>query len=128
MLFPTNPLIGLDCWLLRCNVLIDDYVEQQYIYPNNDICRLLINIDQPIPYHISTHQNKTNPKFDVFSLRRPLFLLGFFSNARRMPLRLQVDDSIDLLELGSPAPKAHYVLQYRRSVWESELGWVDGLE
>ncbi|CAL1150638.1 unnamed protein product [Cladocopium goreaui] len=25
----------------------------------------------------------------------------------------EVDDSIDLLELGSPAPKAHYVLQYR---------------
>eukprot|EP00435_Cladocopium_sp_Y103_P015328 s458_g3.t1 len=25
----------------------------------------------------------------------------------------KVDDSVDLLELGSPAPKAHYVLQYR---------------
>ena len=71
-------------------------------------------------------QNKTNPKFDVFSLRRPLFLLGTFQCPACR--RLQVDDSIDLLELGSPAPKAHYVLQYRRSVWGSELGWVDGLE
>ena len=33
---------------------------------------------------------------------------------------LQVGDD-DLLELGSPAPKAHYILQYRRLSWNRSI-------